>query len=68
MNLVFTIHLYLDVMELAVKLFKFQKFPNEKVAITVGHLRIGDVDHIIVDVKVQLKKKDNINVCHNRQK
>lgn len=41
-------------MKLAVEFFEFEKLANEEVAVAMGHLRIRDVDHVVVDVKVQL--------------
>lgn len=41
--------------QFAVEFFELQQFPDEEVSIAVRHLRVGDVDHVIVDVEVQLE-------------
>lgn len=42
-------------MELSVQFFEFQKFTNEEVAETMSHLRVSNVDHVIINVEVQLE-------------
>lgn len=48
-------HSDFNVMELSVQFFEFQKFTNEEVAETMSHLRVSNVDHVIINVEVQLK-------------
>lgn len=55
--------LNLDVVQFAVELFKFQDLADEKVAIAVRHLRVRDVDHIVVDIEVQL---ETTSLCLNK--
>ena len=44
-------------MEFTIELLEFHDFADKEVTVAMGHLRVGDVNHIIVDVEVQLKKK-----------
>lgn len=44
-------------MELPVELFEFDYFPNEKISVSVGHFGVGYVDHVMIDVEIQLKHK-----------
>lgn len=48
--------LYFYIMQFSVEFLKLEDFPDEKVAIAMGHFRIGDVDHIMINIKVQLKQ------------
>lgn len=43
-------------MQLAVEFFKLDKFTDEEVSVTVSHLRISDVDHVVIDVEVKLEQ------------
>lgn len=47
--------LHLDHVQLAVQILKLQYFPDEKVAVAMGHFGVRNMDHLIVDVKVQLR-------------
>ena len=49
-------------MQLAIQFFKLQYFANKKVSITMRYLRIGDVNHVMIDVEIQLKEKETIFV------
>ena len=40
--------------EFAVELFELEEFANEEVAEAMSHLRVSNVDHVIVNVEVQL--------------
>lgn len=46
----------LDKMQFAVEFLKFDKFADEEVAVSVRHLRVGDVDHVVIDVEVELEQ------------
>jgi len=43
--------------ESAVDFFKFEDLTNEEVAVTSSHFRVRDVDHVLVDVKVDLGRR-----------
>lgn len=51
-----TLASYLDNMQFAVELFKLEKFPDEEVSVTVSHLCVGNVDHVVIDVEVKLEQ------------
>lgn len=40
--------------ELAVELLELEDLADEEVAVTMRHLRVRDVDHVVIDVEVQL--------------
>lgn len=44
-------------MKFPVKVFELQNFPNKEVPVSVRHLGVSDVDHIVIDIKVKLKPK-----------
>lgn len=46
----------------AVELFEFEEFANEEVSKTVSHLSVSNVDHVIIDVKVQLEAIKGIKI------
>lgn len=52
-----TLTLNFDVVELAIEFFKLENFADEEVTVAVRHLRIGDMDHVVVNVEVKLKNK-----------
>lgn len=56
------IQLNLYMMQFAIQFFEFQYFTNEKVSITVRYLRVGDVNHIMINIEIQLEKKKTIFV------
>lgn len=56
-NFITGTRLDLDVMQLTVEFFEFQNFSNEEISVAMSHFGIRDVDHVVVDVKVKLKKK-----------
>lgn len=41
-------------MQTTVQLLELHDFANEKVTVTMRHLRVGNVNHLVVNVKVQL--------------
>lgn len=44
-----------NMMEFTVQLFKLEEFTDEEVAEAMSHLRVSNVNHVIVNVEVQLK-------------
>lgn len=48
--------LHYDVVQFSIELFKLKDFADEEVTITVGHFGIRNVNHVIVNVEVQLGK------------
>lgn len=52
-------YLDLDHAKFTIQVFKLQDFPDEEVPITVSHLCVCDVDHFMVNVKVQLQQLIN---------
>lgn len=44
-------------MKLTVELLELENLANEEITVTMSDLGVGDVDHIVIDVKVQLKQK-----------
>jgi len=44
-------------MQFTIQFFKLQYFANEKVSITMRYFCIGNVNHIVIDIEIQLKKK-----------
>jgi len=43
--------------ESTIHVFEFEDLTNEEVAVTPSHLRVRDVDHVLVDVKVDLGRR-----------
>ena len=43
--------------ESTIHVFEFEDLTNEEVAVTPSHLRVRDVDHVLVDVKVNLERQ-----------
>lgn len=43
-------------MQFSVKVLELEYFPNEKVSVAVSDLCVRDVDHIVIDIKVQLEQ------------
>ena len=50
--------LHLDGLQSSVEFFALVDLPDEEVAVPTVNLRVGDVDHVLVDVKVDLKNKN----------
>lgn len=48
------VHLNFYIVQLPVYFFELQNFPDEEITVTVSNLRIGNVDHVVVDVEIQL--------------
>lgn len=44
----------LELMQPTVQLLEFRNLANEEITVPMRHHRVGNVDHIVVDVKVQL--------------
>jgi hypothetical protein len=42
--------------EFTIQVLKLQDLPDEKVAITVSHLSVRDMDHFMVNVEIQLQQ------------
>lgn len=53
-------------MQLPVDFFEFQNLPDEEIAVTVRNLSIGNVNHIVINVKVQLQQNNAIKSSQNR--
>ena len=43
--------------ESTIHVLEFENLTNEEVAVTPSHLRVRDVDHVLVDVKVDLERQ-----------
>merc|ERR1712168_1288494 len=43
--------------ESTIHIFEFEDLTNEEVAVPPSHLRVRDVDHVLVDVKVDLGRR-----------
>ena len=52
--------LHLDGHEAAVELLALVDLPDEEVAVASVHFRVGDVDHVLVDVEIDLKTREAI--------
>ena len=51
------VFLHLDRLEASVELLALVDLPDEEVAEASVDLRVGDVDHVLVDVKIDLKRE-----------
>lgn len=54
--------------QLSVEVFELYYFPDEEVSISVGHFRICDVDHVVINVEVQLKINTRFELLYNISK
>ncbi len=50
--------LHLDGLESAIQLLALVDLSDEEVSVTAVNFGVGDVDHVLVDVKIHLKKSD----------
>lgn len=46
--------LRLKFLQSPVQVFEFQNLADEEVAVSVGNLRVCDVNHVVVDIEIQL--------------
>lgn len=44
-------------MQFTIQFFKLQYFTNKKISITMRYFRVGDVNHVVIDIEIQLKKR-----------
>lgn len=47
--------IFLEFLQATIQVFEFQNLADEEVTITMRNFRVGDVNHVVVDVEVQLR-------------
>lgn len=47
----------LEFLQSTIQILELQNLADEEVSVAVGDLRISDVDHVLVDVEVQLRSR-----------
>ena len=64
-------YLQFDGLETSVELLELVNLPDEEVSVSSIDLRIGDVNHVFVDVKIDLEKGKKRNnerdLCDSKQ-
>lgn len=53
-------NLNVDVLQFTVKIIKLHYFSDKEVAITMRNFCIGYMDHIIINIEVQLQNKNKV--------
>lgn len=48
--------LHFKVVKFSVEIFKLQDFSYEEISVTMGHLSVSNVNHVVINVEVQLNK------------
>lgn len=46
--------LYFNMVQLPVQLFKLEQLADKEVSVAVSHLGVSDVDHVVVNIEIQL--------------
>lgn len=53
----FATDLNFNMVKFPIQLFEFEQLPDEEVTVAVSHFGVRNVDHVVVDVEVQLQMR-----------